>query len=142
MDGMKVLEEFLKCLQQFDDIVIKGSVGNSTRRKNVYVGTAGKRWMQIDIRDTNLNVSMDHRHGDLTMEDVLRTGIPKKRIKGKTAFNFKVDPTNFDAVHFTFYETDPYNFENELFMDFISKHLSSHRKLLLLKTNSVGGVYK
>ncbi|WP_062353376.1 hypothetical protein [Bacillus kwashiorkori] len=125
----KILNDFLDCISKFDRVVIKPSSKNPNRR-NVYVGSSKKRWMQIDIRETNINICMDHNHGDLTEEDVLLTGVPNKRSRGKNGFNFKVDSKNFDAVHFTFYENDPFDFGRKEFWDFLDKHYKSYLRLV------------
>lgn len=125
----KILDSVLDCINKFDRVVIKSSSRNPNRR-NVYVGQARKRWMQIDIRETNINICMDHAHGDLTKEDVLITGVPNERSKGKSGFDFKVDSNNFDAVHFTFYESDPFDFDSKEFLDFLEKHYRSYLKLV------------
>lgn len=123
-----ILNNFISCINKFDLVVVKPSDRNPNRR-NVYVGSAKKRWMQIDIRKTNLNICMDHNHGDLTVGDVLTTGIPNKRTRGKSGFDFKIDSSNFDAVHFTFYENDSFNFNRKEFINFLDKHYKSYLKL-------------
>lgn len=125
----EILNEFLNCVNKFDRVVIKSSSKNPKRR-NVYVGSAKKRWMQIDIRETNVNICMDHNHGDLSEENVLITGVPNKRIRGKSGFDFKIDSKNFDAVHFTFYESDPFEFDRKEFLDFLDKHYKSYLRLV------------
>ncbi|MBD8069795.1 hypothetical protein [Bacillus sp. PS06] len=125
----KILNDFLGCINKFDRVVIKPSSKNPNRR-NVYVGTAKKRWIQIDISETNINICMDHDHGDLTVNDILLTGVPNERSKGKSGFDFKVDSKNFDAVHFTFYESDPFDFDRKEFLDFLEKHYRSYLKLV------------
>lgn len=129
MSTEKILNSFLKCLDKFDRVVIKPSSNNPNRR-NVYIGSAKKRWMQIDMRVTNINICMDHNHGDLSEQDVLKIGVPNKRSRGKSGFDLKVDSENFDAVHFTFYESDPFDFSKKEFMDFLDKHYKSYLRLV------------
>jgi hypothetical protein len=79
----------------------------------MFKGSAKKRWMQIDIRKTNINICMDHKHRDFSLNDILTTGISNVRSKGKSGFDLKVDKDNFDALHFTFYEEDPFVFNRK-----------------------------
>ena len=125
----RILGDFINCVNKFDRVVVKPSNKNPNRI-NVYVGSAKKRWMQIDIRETNINICMDHNHGDLTVDDVLTTGIPNERSRGKSGFNFKVDSKNFDAVHFTFYESDSFDFNRREFLHFLEKHYRSYLRLV------------
>ncbi|WP_223702158.1 hypothetical protein [Sutcliffiella deserti] len=129
MPTVKILHDFLGCLDKFDRVVIKPSSKNPNRR-NVYVSSVKKRWIQIDIRKTNINICMDHNHGDLSEEDVLITGVTNKRSRGKNGFDFKVDSQNFDAVHFTFYESDTFDFNRKEFLDFMEKHYRSYLRLV------------
>ncbi|ADH97752.1 hypothetical protein [Salisediminibacterium selenitireducens] len=132
MSVQQIADNFLNEVSHFRNVDLKPSEKN-TKRINVYVSPESrKRWMQVDINPTYLAVSMDHMEGELSLMDVSKIGISQDRSSRKTSFKVTPNTEKFSAVHFSFFETDNYDFSNEEFIVFLEKHYKAFLKRVRL----------
>ena len=128
MSVQQMADDFLQEVNQYRNVVIKPSE-KTAKRINVYVSPEKrKRWMQVDVNPTYLAVAMDNLEGDLSLTDVSATGISQDRSSKKTSFKVTPSTESFGAVHFSFFEADPYDFTKQEFKEFLDKHHQSFLK--------------
>ncbi|MFC7064207.1 hypothetical protein [Halobacillus seohaensis] len=101
--------------------------GNNPNRKEILVGNRAKRWMKIDDNSKVMHVSMDHYRGAITDVDVEAIHMDKEG-GNKYKLNYLSDG-NYDAVHFSFWKSVPYDFYNERFLLFLEKQFNAYMRL-------------
>ncbi|MBH0228822.1 hypothetical protein [Halobacillus yeomjeoni] len=87
-----------------------------------------KRWMQIDVNENHLSISMDHLRGDISERDIQSLGLQLGLNGNKSAVQLE---DNDDAVKLSLFPNDPYDISNKDFIEFLHKHYNSYLRRVL-----------
>jgi hypothetical protein len=127
----KLREDFIQILKEcFPDLKYKISTlksGNTRISPYLPNQKRNKRWMQLDANPTYLSIAMDHKVGDIKVEDIRSLHLPTELNGTKTAIKLQ---KNNDVINLSIFTTEPYDFSNQDFIHFLHKHYKSYLKLL------------
>ncbi|MEB2301127.1 hypothetical protein LAV72_16020 [Lysinibacillus xylanilyticus] len=131
MTSEELREEFIGVLKkEFPLIRVKDTTlksGNIRISPYVPNNKKNKRWMQIDANPEYLSIAMDHSFNDIKLEDINNLNLLCGLNGSHSAIQLQ---KNNDAVNISIFTTEPYDFSNNEFVDFLHKHYQSYLKLI------------
>jgi hypothetical protein len=127
----KLREEFIRILEtEFPSVRFKNTKlkSRNTRISSYIINhKKNKRWMQLDVNPKYFAIAMDHSKGDITEDDIFSLNLPYGLNGNHSAIQLQ---KNDNAVNFSIFKDDPYDFSNSDFIKFLHKHYNSYLKLV------------
>lgn len=125
----KLRDTLLQAVRSNFDVVVdpRGAILNVTPDRTFMTprsGRRGKPWTKVDVRESNLQVSINVKKFNMNPEDAELMGIPYLKNGSRTRFTFTSD----DAFHFAFYPSDSIDFDSEYFLEFLQKCYRSYQR--------------